>query len=1334
MKHLDNDQTIPFVWRTKTLTAAVLLGLMMTSASVNSATNGKKIGDLEIYRAAVPGTAGITMMLDLSGSMGEESLKIDYDDDNISTNVNKICSSGGNNKSYGLIASRKVSVEVIDDTDATKKTTVEFTPSGCVYNSVAYLDRLSRMQIALMVLFADKAYEGNVTKVEIKDKGAIPDSFQVGLGAYSYNTGNRAGSIAIPMKALSSKQRVDLVQILKTLKAGGGTPTPQAYAEAASYMMSTTTVVTDKTEKFLAVRRDGLGSDGEKGKGPDHDTCMVSETFLSDDPILGEKTYGCAQWSGYDRTDRFRGRAREQLPFEKEVDGITYYYATYPYFSGFSKSVVDTQNATKDRYSSTLDDGQCSGNGIYLLTDGEPKNTTNPRAFAVMNKSLEGLTGTPLAIAQCETTDGLKGKNYQGWGCMGEYAKLLRNANNPSGYPLKTATVGFGTEFAGLKVVTNKVNGKDVKKTICESADPNAPASLDALNLCRLGDSDGIYGKGGFYYTNDSEGIANSVISFAAELTQTIDTAPAGTITIPEDPYQASNQLPYAYLPMLDPDVDSASSIWAGNLKKYNLNQGTLFGKSNSRLYKNLAGDLNGNTQDLWQEDSTDTINANNNVDVGGVYARLRTPSSGLGTSRNVYVEDYKNNKPILVKLSVGTDGKPVNFDALVDPVYTNNVDGELNKRRLLSFLGFEEALTAEGLVPKDAGLVKDLVLSKPTKAVRVLGGVVHSKPTTISYGASLDANGRITTTRDDAVLFGSMDGALHIADAKEGIEEVAIIPKYIIQNQPRSLVKGSLNASYGSPYFGVDAPWLVTTDYRYDLTNKKVALDSSGTKGMYAYGGLRMGGEAFYGMNISKRSEPEIVFSITPQNTGVNATGATVTTGTSGFSRLGQIWSKPTAAKIRMSASTDPIDVLIFGGGYDMAYEDSDYVATTNNPARGNAIYMINAKTGALIQSVSGVNAGSSNNYNKDMIHSMVGEITALDRDNDGLVDHIYAADLGGQVFRVDLQNARPAKNGFTAVDTLSFKRIERVLDASSANRNLAYRFYERPVVSFYRGEGVNNNGKIFAMVNVISGNRSSPLSKLRDNNLYADRLYGIIDSDVTDSRLYNTGFTTSIKDLTEANLVNLSRKTPGDTTQAEVLTAADKIELKAQMISGDKKGWFYPLTRFDGYNNVRYTKGIGPSVAINSLLYTTVYNPDKQYGSAGACAAKIVGGSERQVYCLPYGICNDDISKNGTGGFVPAGQGIQELTLGAFNEENTNLKVLIGTTTITDRILNANRVGYSDDSKKNASNLKNFTYADGNSTKQSGTDGLGDGSAAEYIFNERYTFQPRAWYERQQ
>ena len=1136
--------------------------------------------------------------------------------------------------------------------------------------------------------------------------------------------------VVAPTKALTAEQRVTLINAVKNLSAIGGTPTAHALAEAGAYMMGTVTAPAIK----VVGERNYIGF----FSGYEYRQCISNRTSLSFDSNLGSNVYACANWSRwYDSSS--------VIPSYDTLRNNIYYSGGSP-DSGFINSVETAKKQGENSYNSPLNPKECSGNGIYLLTDGQPElrrlnsngtnsgtlenlNGSSSRAKELMNTSLLGAT-SPLSVNSC---NGLSGGSASGaWGCMADYAALLRNpTNNPLKLQIKTATVGFGKSFNGLTGKRSITVGNETKEvTDCDSGGSNVDANT--RNLCKLGERKGdnevkTFGDGGFYYTEESADIAASIVDFASGLVQIINTAPSGTITIPEDPYRAANQLPYAYLPMLDPNIASASSIWRGNLKKYSLDRGTLFGRGNNNLlYKDVAGNLNENTQDLWQtaDFQADGGVANNNISAGGVYAQLRTPISDLGSVRTIYVEDTLADKktPVLRKLSVNSGGKTQGFDQLID----TTVYSQLNQRRLLSFLGFNNVLTNDGQ-PTSTTEVKNLTLTRPTRETKVLGGVVHSKPEAISYSATLDENGRITDTRDDYVLFGSMDGALHLVDADDGKEEVAIIPKSMMIAQPEALVDGSIKAKVGEPYFGIDAPWLVTTDYDFDLPGKRVKVEEvAGRKGMLAYGGLRMGGEAFYGMNITKKSEPKILFTIT--SAGLSSSTA-AKSNSAGFERLGQIWSKPTATKIRMSKDADPINVLVFGGGYDMNYEDDSYVPTSSAPARGNAIYMINAQTGELIWSTSSA-AGSIKT--DSMINSIVGGVTVLDRDNDGLMDHLYAVDLGGQVFRADFENARLAQFGFTEVANFTNKRITRVLNVAptaAASKKYAYRFYERPVVSFYRNEGISgqtvtNNGKLFALINVISGNRSAPLSALRNTNDYANRVYGIIDSDVTSADLYKDGFTPTVKDLTEGSLVNLA------TTLGAEPSADQKNAAKIEMIKGSKLGWYYPLTRFDGYNNVRYNKGVGDSAVINNLLYTTVYNPDKQYGTVASCAAKIVGGSERQLYCLPYGICMEDSSVSGTGGYIPAGQGIQELTLGAYNKNNTDIKVLIGTTTIADRINAAKRAGYGSDGTKNGSNIKDLYPGEQARPTQTG----GDGTASEFLFNERYTLQPRAWYERKQ
>lgn len=1294
MTHSNNKQVTKRLWRTTALSAALVFSLSGTGSQAAS-----NIGDLEIYQAAKGGKITIMMMLDTSGSMDieEYSLACDLPKGVTSQGVfkessttdtpyqRKYCKTGGTTKYFYRKASngkwfRCGSPNI--GSDSMNINSCKIGPitapstNGYLFKKGGYgtggkktlyyyktgtegksYDRLTRLKDAIFSLMNDDQLDSERIAIGIGQYSTQSDKDNIKFKSWGSTYGDsRSGKILVPAALLDNTQRKAIKKAVADLEGIGGTPTANAYAEVGAYMLGNNT--------------------------PPNNS-----------------------------------------------------------YSGFDKSIKSSKKDNK--YDSPLtSDSTCDGQGIYFLTDGKPNSAPFPLELM---KSALGPKGSIFNLTPSDQLPQGSSSDWYGYDYgylydsgmpeVGAFAKALRSATlNPLGENKKilTAVVGFGSDFEVNKAadaalaedkrvirILSYVDSKGRQRTSNFYNCSNI-TNLDARNACNWGAKShpklpsnvGGFGEGGFYAASSTDEVIESISTFVNDLDQTLPSAPAGTITIPSDPYRASNQLPYAYLPMLAPDVGSNASIWKGNLKKYNLDQGTLFG-SNGKLYKNVAGDLSSTTRDIWQasdfKNSKEAV-ANNDINAGGFYAQLKTPESALNSVRKLYVEDYVDananpKTPILRELSVDARGKPVGFNLLQDTdTYT-----ELNKLRLLSFLGFKEAIydgEQIDFMSDDDVEVSELTLVKPDEEIRVLGGVVHSTPTAISYNATLNDSGQITNTRDDYVLFGSMDGALHIADAKKGEEKVAIIPKIMLIDQPEALVENSSreDSRTGSPYFGVDAPWLVTTDYKYDLdsTPKKVTVDEKPGKGMFAYGGLRMGGEAFYGLDISKvndltDSDPKMLFTITKDGLSSAAVGASANTG---FERLGQIWSKPTAAKIRINKDdANPTDVLIFGGGYDKAYENDGYVATSLLPAKGNAIYMINAKTGELIWSTSGL---IQEGKDVSMFHSIVGEITVLDRDNDGLTDHIYAADLGGQVFRIDLQNAQTDKFGFVAVPKFLAKKPVRLLDASPklSEAKYAYRFYERPVVSFYRRESGPDNGKLFALVNVTSGNRSSPLSELRTDNKYANRVYGIIDSDVTRSDLY-TLTKRKVENLTEENLVNLA------TTLGPQPNKEKKNDTKELMITGSSQGWFYPLIRFDGKNNVKYNKSMGDSAVINSLLYTTVYNPLKQYGSTDKCSARIVGGSERQIYCLPYGICSEETSINGTGGFIPAGQGIQELALGAFNKDNTNLKVLIGTTTLAERIKADNRVDFN---------------------------GGGDGSGSEYIFNERYTFQPKAWYERSQ
>lgn len=1061
-------------------------------------------------------------------------------------------------------------------------------------------------------------------------------------------------------------------------------------------------------------------------------------------------------------------------------------------YGGIAYSAADTNNGTnyyRGATPVTSTTAQCDSNGIYFLTDGAPNSTKDDMAKTILNKSLNDdtrytITTKPTGLISPTLQSGLFSGETGGWEWIGEYAKRLRNASqNPSGISIKTAVAGFGSSFAGLDY------NSDTKLYNCDTA----TANNDAKNACKWGQQGAGYGEGGFFYAQSSEDIANSVLSFIQNLNNTLPATPSGTIIVPDDPYRADSQLAVAYYPILQAEVGKNQAIWAGNLKKYNLNEGTLYGKNNSALFLDVAGNLNPATEDLWSA-IADINGKNNNVTSGGFYSNLSTPNTTVNNVRTLYIEDNTSSNdrsPRLRKLGVNVSGK-VTLDGSIISTSNTFVDtttySRTNVNLLLQFLGFTltDAQKTQALA--------DLVLTAPASPVKVLGATIHSTPSMVSYSADLDTDGKVSSTRDDYALFGSSDGSLHMVNADDytatsngGREQLAFIPKQMLISQPQALINGT-GTDVGKPYFGVDAPWLVSANYFYDLDNSKVTvtpcaanttIDPNNTRDcrntyVRAYGGLRMGGEGMYGLDLTDKNNPKMLFRIDSATTG--------------FDRMGQIWSKPTKAKIAtgIDSTTKKVnaykDVLVFGGGYDTCYEDENYqVGTTTSTlsnqksqacnrttaaeSLGNAVYMVDAKTGALIWSATkaaNTVSGATNTTVSTLNNSIVGGITVLDRNNDGYMDQLYFADMGGQVFRADFTNAgfiKPVSSGTAAPETaFSNTRVVRLLQPAFSGADIKYnhRFYERPAVSFYRGDSSFNNSRLFAVVNVISGDRSSPLSKIRASDTYADRLYGIMDTDVTlaDSILYASDFTTR-KESTATDapkvqkVVDLTANTTAssDLLALPTVTTDYTLATKRSAITSvkAKRGWYYPLTRFDGFNQVKYTKGVGKSEVIDSFLYTTVYNPDMTYGTVNPCVAKITGGSERQLYCLPYGICLKETtnsagaaideyaaSKNGTAGFARAGQGIQELTLGPRSSTLSNQRLLIGTQTITDRAYN--RVDFGNDSGKllAGDTGSNNIGLDRISQPLSGlSKTTGDGSAPENIYNDRYTLKPNTWFE---
>lgn len=1263
MKRMHSTSSSSPQFRPTTIMLAV--GALMASSAITHAGTAydnsgnpsyNKLGDLTIYQASkASNKPTLTLMLDKSGSMGGSySFQDDepgYGLTNVFRAYDRVCVrySGWRCRDYDYTyyyydsrqdvpsnqtfdqAIRAYTVDglkgrggelcIVDDGNGSAPAALYNplyeTKNGvqleyCLKDNEKVYDRMSKLKLAMLELLAFENLNQDII---------------MGVGAFGYD--GYQGRIRVAARPLDTAQKNRIYDFLRGLDTGGGTPMATAFTDAGAYM---------------------LGNSSSGGYSGNYFSGMMSTT---------------------------------------------------------DRSIV---NNNSSQYIAP-ETQECGSKGVYLLTDGTPNSMSRKDVLTNMMSTSLNVSGF-----SCPSSDGLlQGASSDGqWQCIGEFAKQLRIKRN-----VTTAMVGFGEAFS---TVDDEDNYQVKNITLNEFTDSNgtpysyekkfydcsaiSTSNPDARNACNLGMESGIYdgvggyGQGGFYFAKDTKDIVGSVLSVIDGLKPDLPSTPAGTITVPADPLSSLAVKPYAYLPMLEPKVGSDAAIWPGNLKKYNVKQATLFGQDNKRLYIDEDGDgfpddLNPDAQDIWSKqnetvvnDAGVTINVNNRIAAGGFYAQLKTPKTRDNTTRNVYVENTVDNRTQLLKVGV-TNGVLQGFDKL-DNSYTT-----LRKLYLLSFLGYDARPTqAEADRIDDTGDVQAAlqdIISNPPGDVKVLGGVIHSRPTLISYGANINADdkdadgdgevdadaGMVATdesSRDDYVMFGSMEGALHIASAETGQESLAFIPKTILDKQIEALQpEGSIA---DAPVFGVDAPWSVQGSYKYDFSSPN--SQSSGkilADKVYVYGGLRQGGKGLYGLDVSNLNSPKMLFSLA-------AAGD--------YRALGKVWSEPVSGKIKVGTGRNSIkDVIIFGGGYDECYEDptfklsssdNEFEECKNKPvADGNAVYISDAKTGDVIWSISGRTSGASGKHIQvpEMKHSVVSKITTLDRDDDGLIDHLYFGDLGGQLFRVDLRNGQTI-SGSTGINNFT-RRIVKVLDGNSGTLvedGLQRRFYGQPSVSFYKESGV-----LFAVVNIASGDRSNPISRLRNTiPAQSDRLFGIIDRDIASPGLYgeDSNVTLATQDLTSDDLTEL----PFNQNNASVTKSEVKAAMRPNVATS--QGWFYPLNQFDGNSKVKNVKSMGDGMAIGGLYYMTAYSPEMKYDETSSCAAQIVGGSERQIYCLPYGICEQedpekaDNSSNGTGGFVRAGKGIQELAFGAFNPENPTTRIMLGTQSFSELIDSKNRIEF--------------------------------------------------------
>lgn len=912
-------------------------------------------------------------------------------------------------------------------------------------------------------------------------------------------------------------------------------------------------------------------------------------------------------------------------------------------YSGFNLSAEDAKDTSKTRtylapqsisgQINNAEKRECSGQGIYFLTDGEPSpggNSTN--IYNAMNTTL----GSQSSQFDCNLSPlgnrGPYSSSNNGWACVGRYAQaLLDPAKNPVGLKIKTAVVGFGSDFNG---------------------DSN-PDVQDAKDW-------GILGGGGWKAGSNSKDISDSINKFVEELNKDIPSMSTGSSTIPLDDLNPAIVQPYSYFPQFEPKVNPVDrqQIWFGNLKKfYVVNNGVYASKTPSDLSVVVKKSKLQDLADIWAKAG---ITYPENAPIfkkGGALSQLPlgfgTNTTGdIVTARTLLTDySYDGTKPVAEQVSR-------NLNLLkIDYTYTINAKTKTDStysRALMSLLGFN--------IPSNISTA-DLDLSKYTATVRQMGSILHSRPILITQqGKAVAVKDSITgkvsigsTNREDYVLFGTTQGLVHVVNADSGVEKFSFVPKEIIESQSETFKNegGSLAGGKDALYYGMDGEWTTHTNYisksdgtltvkgasRTDLDGNTENLSGK----QWAYGGMRMGGRSYYALDLTDINSPKIKFHIDPSTGKVYSQQTPAGKAYSAISNMGQSWSKPSLGYINWQGQRKL--VMIVGGGYDAGGDDGDglkangirtgyagyedYKYNQKNKI-GAGVYMFDADTGDLLW-----NADASSNT--DLEYSIASQIRTIDRNNDGLIDHLYFGDLAGQAFRVDLKN-----DGGTTFTTQTTK----ILGLHQTN-GTSPRFYTLPAFTAHSSAGSTSIfGGNTVVVTFVSGSQSSPLLATTDSSqkkdsidLQFDGAYGIFDYDAYPSTAAGRYPSSNMAARTKAD-VNATTPVP---TQLRYINAATTATVISK--TDGWGGWYYQFNKkFDGAAaTASVIKGLTTPIALEGSLYVTQFDASNN-GTTSSCGAGVKGHSFAQRLCLPGGVCKEDANYT-----YNLGSGIVTLNVGS-------------------------------------------------------------------------------------
>lgn len=583
------------------------------------------------------------------------------------------------------------------------------------------------------------------------------------------------------------------------------------------------------------------------------------------------------------------------------------------------------------------------------------------------------------------------------------------------------------------------------------------------------------------------------------------------SVSLPISANMQGTYLNQVFIGLFRPDMD-ALPRWNGNLKQYKLSwnsQGTiqLVDANGNNAVGTGSNLIDPNVRSFWTPASADTYWSflsqsqrderwysgasasnfpdGNIVEKGAQGYVLR---GGTVAARTVYT--YAAGATALSNFA--DDNAAITQAAL-------GAANPTERTRLINWARGEDNMLDEGTATVAGTTPKPM---RPS----VHGDVVHSRPVAIDYGSA--------TNHNVVVFYGGNDGALRAVNGNQtgsgaGGELWSFIPPEFYGNLKR-LRDNTTPISYVgyTPLAGTPTP----LPKPYGMDGPVSAYRSSDNTRAWIFATMRRGGRQVYAFDVSTPSAPTLKWRRGCPNLG-NDTGCDT-----GMSGIGQTWS---AAKVLMAqgygAGTQPL--VMFGGGYD-ACEDVDAAtpACATATTKGNHVYVLDAASGTALKTF-------------DTERAVSGEVTLL-TDATGKATMAYAADLGGNVYRIDIGSSAPSGWTMTRIAALG---CDTLPTAPGTTPTCA------PNRKFLFGPDVVTDSSGANVIMIGSGDREKPLRYYTNALSVSNRFYMLVDQPTTSSWLSaETGNCNGWGVLCTASLGN---------------AGVTGIDLSA------KKGWYLPM-----------------------------------------------------------------------------------------------------------------------------------------------------------------------------